>query len=159
MDKKIVSRAKLRRIVADLKRRNKTIVTTNGAFDMFHYGHLKSLKLAKERGDVLIVCLNSDSSIKNYKSIKRPIIPEVERAEIMAAIQYVDYVILFDERTPTSLLEMIRPDVHVKGSEYGKVMPERETIEKNGGVVFLMRRDKSDVSTSKIIDKILWTYR
>ena len=116
-------------LVEKLKKENKSIVTTNGAFDLLHYGHLKSLKFAKQQGDILIVAVNSDDSIKQYKSEKRPILNQKERSEIMAAIEYVDYVIIFNEKTSISVLEKIKPHVHIKGSEYKDNLPEREIIE------------------------------
>ena len=159
MADKIKTMAELIPIVERLKKENKSIVTTNGAFDLFHYGHLKTLRFAKKQGDVLIIALNSDASVKKYKSEKRPIIPEQERTEILAAIEYVDYLVLFDEKTPVSLLERIKPDVHVKGSEYKDNIPERETVEKHGGMVVFIDRHKDDVSTTKIAEKILSIYR
>ena len=151
---KIITKDELMTIIPELKQQEKTIVTTNGSFDMFHSGHLKSLKFAREQGDILIVGLNSDSSVKKYKSASRPIIPEEQRAEIVASIIYVDYVVLFDETTPINLLEMIKPDVHVKGSEYKKKIPEKQIVEKNGGKIVFIERDELKISTSEIIKKI-----
>ncbi|NTV24282.1 MAG: hypothetical protein HGA85_08005, partial [Nanoarchaeota archaeon] len=107
-------------------------------------------------GDILIVGINSDSSIKRYKSEKRPIISQEERAEIVAAIGCVDFVTIFDEETPIELLKIIKPKAHVKGAEYKGKIPEKEIVEKNGGkVVFL---ERSDASTSSIISRILERY-
>ncbi len=152
---KIVSRAELQNIVKKLKQENKKIVTTNGAFDLLHAGHIKSLKFAKEHGDILIVGLNSDSSIKKYKSEKRPIIPEKERACVLSSVEDVDYVTIFEEETPLNLLEKIKPDVHVKGSEYKEKISEKKIVETYGGKVVFIERDNNDISTTKIIERIL----
>ena len=152
---KIVSGAELQNIVEKLKQENKKIVTTNGAFDLLHAGHIKSLKFAKEQGDILIVGLNSNSSIKKYKSKKRPIIPETERAYLLSSVKYVDYITIFEEETPLNLLEIIKPDVHVKGSEYKKNILEKKVVEKYGGKVVFIEREVNDVSTTKIIERIL----
>ena len=151
---KIITKQELRHLVSVLKEEERTIVTTNGSFDMFHAGHLRSLKFAKEQGDILIVGVNSDSSVKKYKSKKRPIIPEEQRAEIVASIIYVDYVVLFDETTPVNLLSMIKPDIHVKGSEYKENIPEKEVVEKYGGKVVFIERHELKISTSEIIKTI-----
>jgi rfaE bifunctional protein nucleotidyltransferase chain/domain len=158
MKKKIRTKEELEDIVINLKKQHKKIVTTNGAFDLFHYGHLKSLKFAKGKGDILIVCINSDASVKKNKSEKRPIVHEKERSEIVAAIELVDYVTIFDEETPVEVLETIKPDIHVKGSEFDKKVIEKTVVEKNNGKVVLMKRDKDDFSTSKIIRKIVELY-
>ncbi len=152
---KIISRTELKELVEKLKKENKKIVSTNGAFDILHYGHIKSLKFAKEQGDIVIVGLNTDSSIKKYKSEKRPIIPENQRTVVLSAIMYVDYVVLFDEETPNELLKEIQPDVHVKGSEYEENIPEKEIIEKYGGKVVFIERDEKEVSSTNIINRIL----
>ena len=152
---KIISRTELRSLVEKLRKENKSIITTNGAFDILHCGHVKSLKFAKEQGDVVIVGLNTDSSIKKYKSKKRPIISEEQRAEVLSSIMYVDYVVLFDEETPIELLKEIKPNVHVKGAEYKENIPEKEVVEKYGGKVVFIEREKKEVSSTNIINKIL----
>jgi len=151
---KIINKEELKELVANLKQKGKTIVTTNGSFDIFHAGHLKSLKFAKEQGDVLIVGINSDMSVKKYKSKKRPIIPEKQRAAIVASINYVDYVVLFDETTPVNLFEIIKPNFHVKGTEYKLNIPEKEVVEKYGGKLIFINRDELKISTSEIIKRI-----
>ena len=150
----IVTRNELPGLVNKIRQQGKTIVTTNGAFDILHVGHLKSLKFAKEHGDVLIVGLNSDSSIKQYKSENRPILPENQRAEMLKSVTYVDYVTVFEVKTPCDLLEIIRPDIHVKGSEYQENIPEKDVVEKHGGKVLFIQRDKKDVSTTQILNKV-----
>jgi rfaE bifunctional protein nucleotidyltransferase chain/domain len=151
---KIITQEELKQFVPVLKEEERTIVTTNGSFDLFHAGHLKSLKFAKKQGDILIVGINSDKSVKKYKSVKRPIIPEEQRAEIVASIIYVDYVVLFDETTPVNLLSMIKPNIHVKGSEYKENIPEKDVVESNGGKLIFIERHDLKISTSEIIKRV-----
>ncbi len=114
----IVSLKKLKKILYKLKKIKKEIVFTNGCFDIIHLGHITLLKKAKSCGDVLIVGLNSDSSVKKLKGKKRPILPQYERARIIDSIRYVDYVIIFDELTPYKLITELKPDILVKGGDY-----------------------------------------
>jgi len=151
---KIITKQELMRLVPVLKEEERTVVTTNGSFDLFHAGHLRSLKFAKEQGEVLIVGINSDKSVKKYKSEKRPIIPEEQRVEIVASILYVDYVVLFDETDPIELIKLIKPDIHVKGSEYKENIPEKDVVEKYGGKVVFIERHELKISTSEIIKRI-----
>ncbi|MCM2325655.1 MAG: adenylyltransferase/cytidyltransferase family protein [Candidatus Woesearchaeota archaeon] len=150
----IVSREELKDIIAKLRKEGKKIATTNGAFDILHIGHLKSLEFAKRYGDTLIVGINSDESIKRYKSKDRPIISQDDRARLVDALSLVDYVTIFDEKTPEKLLEIIRPDFHIKGSEYKDNIPEQKTVEKYGGKIVFIERDPKDISTSMIIKKV-----
>ena len=155
MDNKITDWVGISRIVQNLRSSKPyiKIVTTCGAFDMLHAGHLSSLRKAKSFGDILIVCLNSDLSIKGYKSTKRPIISQNYRAEMLAGLEAVDYVVLFEETTPNNLLEVIKPNFHVK-SKMGFKGVETETVEKNGGKIELIE-DIPGLSTTNIIKKIL----
>jgi len=114
---KIADRANIKGIVSDLKGRGKKIVFTNGCFDLIHVGHVRYLAEAKKLGDVLVVGLNSDSSVSAIKP-GRPVIPERERAEVMSALCMVDYVVLFDEDTPYELIIDVQPDVLVKGADW-----------------------------------------
>ncbi len=132
----------------------KTIVSTNGAFDMFHYGHLKALKFAKSQGDILVVGLNSDKSVKCYKSENRPIVPEKQRSMIIDSLKMVDFVYIFDEPNPINFLEALKPDIHVKGIEHKNNMVEGKTVIDNNGKIIFMERDPEDVSTSQIIARI-----
>ncbi len=159
MSKKIKSVDEIGQIAGELKEKGKKIVTTNGAFDLLHAGHIRNLQFCKAQGDVLIVGLNSDSSIKKYKSEKRPIIPQRQRAEVLAALESVDYVVIFPETTPLNLLKIIKPDVHVKGSEYKKGLIEQDIIEKNNGKIVFFEKDPKGLSTSKIIEKIKGVYK
>ena len=118
-----------------------TVVWTNGCFDLLHIGHLHSLSSAAFLGDVLMVGVNSDQSIRQLKGESRPIVPCAERMEIIAALEYVDWVVCFDELTPRSALETIKPDIHCKGSDYAdgtKPIPERGVVEAYGGVVHFL---------------------
>jgi D-beta-D-heptose 7-phosphate kinase/D-beta-D-heptose 1-phosphate adenosyltransferase len=144
-------------LVKDLRKREKKIVFTNGCFDILHVGHTKLLKKARSLGDVLILGLNSDGSIKRLKGPHRPIMGEDERADILASLECVDYVIFFDEDDPCNLISMIKPDIHVKGGDYtladNNSMPEAKLIEEYGGKVVLVNYIEGK-STSAIIEKI-----
>lgn len=152
---KIISRSKLRELAEKLKKEGKKIVTANGSYDVLHIGHIKTLEEAKKQGDVLIVGLNSDSSIKQYKSEFRPINNEEHRAEFIAGLESVDYVFIFDETVPMPFLEEICPDVHCNGIEYGENCIEAETVKKYGGRIHLTKRY---FSTTELIQKIMEVY-
>lgn len=153
---KIVDPQNIPNLIENIRSQKKTIVTLNGSFDLLHAGHLHILYEASSLADVFIVALNSDLSIQQYKSPKRPIIPLQYRLEMMSALACVDYVTWFSETTPIHLLEMIQPDVHVNGAEYGKDCIERSTVEKYGGTVHIVQL-KDGLSTTKIIGKVLTT--
>lgn len=132
----------------------KSIVWTNGVFDLFHAGHVLSLRAAKLLGDVLVVGINSDASAASLKP-GRPIIPEYDRATIVASLSCVDHVIIFDERDPTRCLDLLRPDIFTKGEEYrDRPMPERDLVAGYGGRVELLPMTRGQ-STTAIINKIL----
>lgn len=153
-DSKIVDPKKLPALVARLKKQGKKIVTTNGAFDLFHVGHLRFLENVKKHGNVLIVGLNTDTSIRKRKGASRPIIPLKHRMEILAALPFVDYVTYFAEDTPSKLLSAIRPQVHVKDNGYKlNEIVERPLIESLGGKVVLIPYTK-ETSTTKIIERV-----
>jgi rfaE bifunctional protein nucleotidyltransferase chain/domain len=140
----------LRRIVANLRAKGKTIVLANGCFDLFHVGHVRYLLAAKSKGDVLVVALNSDRSVRRLKGPGRPILPQKERAEILEAFSFVDFVTIFGEPMVTKVLLALKPDVHVKGSDYTReTVPERETVKSYGGRVAIVGgpkiRNTSDV--------------
>jgi len=124
----VLDHRKLSSIINDHKKKGQKIVFTNGCFDLLHVGHIRCLKGAKEEGDVLVVGVNSDASVKALEKKGRPLMPENERLEILSAIVYVDYLTLFSEPTVDTILQTIRPDVFAKGTDYtpGNV-PERET--------------------------------
>ena len=154
---KLKSQKQIIEIVKGLKRKNKKIVTYNGSFDILHLGHIKSLQEAKKQGDILIVPLNSDKSIKAYKSPKRPIIPQAQRAQTLAALSCVDYVVIFNEVNPLKILDKIKPDIHCNGADYGENCIEKDVVEKNGGKIHILKWVPG-LSTSKIIKKILDAY-
>jgi len=153
---KIKSQEEITKIVEKLKKQSKTIVTTNGSFDIVHSAHVNLLEKAKEQGDILIVLLNSDSSIKKNKGPKRPIIPENERAHLLAGLQSVDYVVIFNEDTPLKILEKIKPNIHVKGGsvEQSRISDEQSLLSKWKGK-FIQLPLEAGFSTTNIINKIL----
>ena len=152
---KIQTRETLTQIIAQEKDKEKTIVTTNGCFDLIHVGHLRYLQEAKKLGDLLVVGINSDSSVRKLKGEKRPLIPENERAEMLAGLSCVDYVVIFPELEPVSLLSGLKPDIHVKGGDYTiEQVIERKVVEENGGKV-IVGLNIAGKSTTNIIQTIL----
>ena len=139
-------------------RGKKKIVFTNGCFDIIHAGHCHYLARAKSLGDLLVVGLNSDSSVRRIKGPKRPVIPQEQRALVLDSLRPVDYVVIFEEDTPQRLIEAIRPDILVKGGDWelDKIVG-REFVESYGGKVVTIPFEH-DVSTSKIIERILSLY-
>jgi D-glycero-beta-D-manno-heptose 1-phosphate adenylyltransferase len=132
----VIDRNELRLDIQDLKKAGKKIVFTNGCFDLLHPGHIKLLEQAKSLGDVLIVGINSDASVRKNKGANRPVMPEGERAEILAGLDAVDYVVVFDEATPRELIAAILPNILVKGSDWGAdEIVGREEVERAGGRV------------------------
>lgn len=115
---KVVGWPTLKRRLDQVRRRRKKIVFTNGVFDILHSGHLKTLEWSKKQGDVLVVGLNSDKSVRFIKGPKRPLVPQSERALLLAGLEPVDFVAIFGEATPARLIELVRPDVLVKGGDY-----------------------------------------
>ena len=115
----------------------RVVVSTNGTFDLLHPGHLMSLQAARSLGDLLVVGLNSDASVRGYKGPSRPILAEAERAAMLAGLECVDHVVVFDEATPEEVLRKLRPDIHCKGAEYapphGRPVPEAATVLAGGG--------------------------
>ncbi|MCH9631724.1 MAG: Bifunctional protein HldE [Chlamydiae bacterium] len=150
--KKIILPSDLKATSEKIKRHQK-LVTLNGSFDLLHAGHLYMLQEAKKQGDCLLVALNSDESIKQYKSKDRPIISLHHRLEMMAALQCVDYVTWFEETDPLKILSLIKPHVHVNGSEYGKTCLEADLINQQGGTLHIVDL-KDGLSTSNIVEKI-----
>ena len=157
---KIVALSKVGALAAKLKKQGKKIVTTNGVFDIIHLGHVSYLQSARKLGDVLIVGLNSDASVKRLKGPKRPLNSGKARASCIAALECVDYVVVFGEDDPRKLLGMIKPSIHVKGGDYrgkmGKII-EKETVERNGGKIVLKQMIKGH-STTSLIEKIVKVY-
>lgn len=130
----IVKRENIRQVVKGIQDSGKTVVTTNGCFDILHVGHVRYLQKTKEYADFSVVLLNSDKSVKLIKGEGRPINNESDRAEILCALSCVDYVVMFDESSPRDLLDEIKPNVHTKGADYSaETLPEADVILKNGG--------------------------
>ncbi|MCD6221226.1 D-glycero-beta-D-manno-heptose 1-phosphate adenylyltransferase [bacterium] len=151
---KVKNFTQIAEIVNELKRKGKKIVFTNGCFDILHSGHIKLLKKAKELGDVLILGINKDKSIKKIKGKDRPIMDEKQRIEIISAIEFVDYVVPFGDITPEKLIKRIKPDIIVKGGDYKKnEVIGKDIVEKYGGKVYIFPLVKN-ISTTKIIKKI-----
>ena len=158
-NKKIVDEKELLSIITSLKNDNKKIVFTSGCFDIIHAGHVLYLEDAKEKGDVLVVLLNSDSSVKGLKGETRPIVDEFGRASVLSGLESVDYICLFDDETPCRLIEKMRPDVVIKGGDYkGKHIPEMDMVDVYGGVVEYVTM-VDGCSTTKIIEKILSVHK
>jgi D-glycero-beta-D-manno-heptose 1-phosphate adenylyltransferase len=151
--KKQIEPQNLERCIQDLRQQKLTLATLNGSFDLLHAGHLYILFEAKKQADRLLVALNSDASIRQYKGPTKPIVSLSHRLSMMAAIECVDYVTWFEETDPRSLLEKIRPDVHVNGAEYGPHCIEAEVVRKHGGILHLVDRIPG-LATTAIIEKI-----
>lgn len=155
---KIFSRGELKAVIDRLKGEGKKIVFTNGCFDILHAGHTRYLSEAKKLGDVLVLALNSDSSVRAIKGEERPIVPEAERAEVLSALSSVDYVTVFDEPTPLELIEFLRPDVIVKGGDWAeKDIVGGDAVRSWGGRVAVMPEIEG-ASTTNIIEKVLHVY-
>ena len=153
--KKIKLRKEIAPIVQNHRNKGAKIVFTNGCFDLLHLGHVRYLRKAKNLGDILILGLNSDSSVSKLKGKDRPYISELERAEILASLECVDYVTIFSEPMPDNLLKLIKPDFHVKGGDYKiSKLPERKLVEDLGGKVIVIPPIKGR-STTGIVEKIL----
>lgn len=140
-----------------LKKESQCVVFTNGCFDILHRGHVAYLNFAREQGDVLVLGMNSDSSVRRNKGEARPIHCEEDRAEVLAALECVDYVVLFDEDEPVSLIEVLLPDVLVKGEDWAHYVSGREVVEAAGGNVVLAKMVEGR-STTGTIEKILKVY-
>jgi len=140
--------------VVKIRDNGNSIVMVNGCFDLFHAGHLDLLRVAKTHGDILIACVNSDTSIRRNKGDLRPVIGESDRISIVAAICYVDFAILFDEQTQAEIIFKITPDKIVKEAEYmKKEIAERSAIDQSGCEIVFYERS-SDISTSAIIERM-----
>jgi len=151
----ILSKAQIKRKAGELRSQGKRIVFTNGCFDILHIGHTRYLRDAAGLGDVLVVGVNSDASVKKIKGRGRPIVPEEERAEVLASLACVDYVVIFDEERPDALIESVRPHIHAKGGDYGlQDIPEKKLVESYGGRVVILKKVEAH-STRNIIQKIL----
>ena len=155
---KIYHRSELTLLLQDAKAAGKVVVTTNGCFDVLHLGHLRYLQAARALGDLLVVAVNGDSSVRQLKGQNRPLVPELERAEMLAGLECVDYVVIFPELTPMSLLSELKPSLHVKGGDYKLAqLVEREVVEANGGRV-IVGLNVPGKSTTNLIQVICERY-
>lgn len=155
----IVKIEDIENLCAILHRSGKKIALTNGTFDLVHAGHVRYLNEAKKLADCLIVGLNSDTSVKKYKSDKRPIVPQTERAEVIDSLQAVDYVVIFNETTADNLISKVKPDIYVKGGDYTEdTLPETASVKKYGGKIAFIKVVEG-CSTTNIIEKILDVYK
>ena len=158
-ENKIVTREQLRQRVADWRKAGEHITLANGCFDLLHVGHVRYLHAAKELGGRLIVALNSDSSVRTLKGPERPLMPENERAEILAALEDVDAVVVFSESDVRALIREVRPDVQAKGTDYtADTVPERDVVREYGGRVEIVG-DPKDHSVTEIVRSRLGTQR
>lgn len=129
----------LKAIIDAMKADGKTVVFTNGCFDLLHVGHVRYLQAARALGDCLIVGMNTDDSVRQLKGETRPINPELERAEVLAALECVDYITLFSEETPCKLISTLQPSIHVKGGDYtAEDLPEAEIVKSYGGGIVIL---------------------
>jgi len=147
---KIITFEKVKQLVELLKKQNKKIVFTNGCFDVIHKGHIELLKFCKTQGDIVILGLNSDNSVKQLKGPERPINNQHDRAEVLAALESVDYVSIFDDLTPIELIKAVKPDILIKGAHWLKNVVGQEFVESNGGKVVLAPIIEGKSSTSTI---------
>ena len=155
----LLTAVEMRKEIVKLQKAGKRVVFTNGVFDILHIGHLTYLEEAGNLGDILVVGVNSDASVKVNKGDKRPINSEKNRAYVLLGTKFVDYAVIFDEKTPEKLLDVLKPDVHVKGGDYKKEdLPETKIVEGNGGEVKILSF-VDNVSTTQIINKIIEAYK
>ena len=159
LNQKIYYRSELASTLKQAKTDGNVVVTTNGCFDVLHLGHLRYLQAARQLGDMLVVAINSDSSVRHLKGENRPLVPEDERAEMLAGLECVDYVVIFPELTPISLLSELKPNIHVKGGDYQlEQLIERDVVEANGGEV-IVGLNVPGKSTTNLIEVICERYR
>lgn len=155
---KILDRKILKDKLEALRKEGKKIAFTNGCFDILHVGHVRYLKEAKKTADILVLALNSDASVRSIKGLKRPLVSEEERAEVLAALEYIDFVTIFHELTPLELICYLKPDILIKGGDWpeDKVVG-RDEIKKWGGHVTIIP-EVAGKSTTNIVDKIISVY-
>lgn len=152
--KKLYKLSQLAKIIQEHKKGGQKIVLANGCFDLIHVGHIRYLKESKKKGDVLVLALNSDSSIRNLKGEGRPILNQIERVEITSSFYFVDYITFFDEQNVEKALLALKPDIHAKGSDYTEeTVPEKETVKGYGGMIAITGGPKIK-STSELIKEI-----
>ena len=154
---KIKTQNEIVKIAEELRNKGKKLVTFSGSFDILHSGHINALKEAKSQGDILIILLNSDKSVKGYKGPNHPINSGEERALMLSSLEMVDYVLEFDELVPLKVLLKIRPDVHCNGSDWGEESIEKDAIKKYGGKMHILKW-KDGFSTTSLLKKIANSY-
>ncbi len=158
MKSKIKTQDELREIIEDMHSAGKKVVFTNGCFDLIHTGHVRYLKIAKSYGDTLVVAINSDESIRRIKGEKRPIMPQEERAEVLAALFMVDFVTVFEEDDPHRVITELMPDVLVKGGDWElDQIVGRDVVEESGGKVYSIPYIEGS-STTTIIERVMEKY-
>ena len=153
---KIIKKEEAEEIIGKLKKQNKKTVFTNGCFDILHVGHVRYLRESSKYGDILIVGLNSDISVKKIKGDSRPINNENDRAEILAELECVDFVVIFNEESPSKLIDELKPDIYTKGADYSlETLPERDVVLKNNIEVKFIKfvEGKSTTNIIKTIQK------
>ena len=151
---KVLNKNELASVVEEIKKQNKKIVFTNGCFDILHIGHVRYLKESARFGDILMIGLNSDNSVQRLKGPTRPINNENDRAELLCELNFVDYVVIFDEQTPENLLNEIKPSIYTKGADYTlETLPEAAVVMSNGGKVEFINLVEGK-STTNVIKKI-----
>ena len=155
MNNKIIDRDLLVSVIDGLRQEGKKIVFTNGCFDLLHVGHIRYLQQARREGDLLVLGLNSDRSVRELKGETRPLFPQEERAEMLAALLMVDYIVIFDERTPLNLIKEIRPDILVKGGDWRRAdIVGADEVQAGGGRVVVVQEIPGR-STSNLIADII----
>ena len=149
----VIDRKNIGNVVTTLKAEGKKIVFTNGCFDILHVGHVRYLNEAKALGDILILGLNSDSSVKSLKGSNRPINNESDRAEVLSSLKAIDYVVIFDEKTAENIVGEVKPDIYAKGGDYSiDTLPEAKIVAEHGGKTVLLQLVDGKSSTN-IINK------
>ncbi len=152
--KKLYSLPELTKIIQEYKRQGQKIVLANGCFDLIHIGHIRYLRDSRARGDILVVALNSDSSVQKLKGKGRPLLDQKHRADIISSFSFVDYVTFFDEPNVKKVLLALKPDIHAKGTDYTRdTVPEKETVIGYGGEIAITGGPKVK-STSQLIEEI-----
>ena len=146
----------VREYIAPLRAAGKKLVTTNGCFDIVHAGHIHYLYEAKHLGDILVVGINSDAAVRKFKGPQRPIQNQYDRVKLMGALRMVDCAFIFNEDDPRAFLEILRPDIHVKGGDYRRDILEKDVVERHGGRIEIVSFIQG-YSTTSLVDKILST--
>jgi D-beta-D-heptose 7-phosphate kinase/D-beta-D-heptose 1-phosphate adenosyltransferase len=155
ISRKLKTLEELVQLRAELRKSGRILVFTNGCFDLLHVGHVRTLQRARSLGDALVVAINSDRSVREIKGPARPVMPEAERAEILSALEPVDFVVVFDEATPEAVIDLLVPDVLAKGADWGPdSIVGRERVEGSGGRVCRIPLAEG-VSTTDIIQRVL----